>query len=314
MCFISRIFIPLVAAGVSLLGLTGCFTGVEGTSPINLSKRDIAATAPSDEDLLLADVSPLKLKDWSKGKAFLISDDRFKLIVENPEGASIGIGDTVFFAGVRAVGAPGGGERSSLDFTASGKPLSFVVERPLSVASEEITVADVPMLVDLDLVTAVDLRLRGRRLWTKSTFWYDDSLVSLRGRKFIPVEIDRVVPGNAFFPVAVCFSAGDGSHGRFLMSVGAGGNDSRNFSRLFSLSDPIKVYKGISEDNWKAIQNEELRIGMTKEEAKLSRGNPVDVDTGHNYSNAMEIWSYPDGTLLRFVDGLLVSFSQWGLK
>ena len=47
---------------------------------------------------------------------------------------------------------------------------------------------------------------------------------------------------------------------------------------------------------------------MTKEECKLSLGNPTDVNSGHDWNSTIDFWQYPNGSYLRFQDGLLVSF------
>jgi hypothetical protein len=44
---------------------------------------------------------------------------------------------------------------------------------------------------------------------------------------------------------------------------------------------------------------------MTKEECRLSLGNPAEVDTGHDYSQTLDLWKYNDGTTLWFEDGIL---------
>ena len=49
-------------------------------------------------------------------------------------------------------------------------------------------------------------------------------------------------------------------------------------------------------------------LGMTKEECKLSLGNPTDVNSGHDWNSTIDFWQYPNGSYLRFQDGLLVSF------
>ena len=293
------------AAALTLL-LQGCFTGVEGTGKINLSKKDMVATAPTAEDLLLSDVPSPPLRDWGEGKRFVVADEKFRLVAEVSGDYIVNAGDTIIFSGMEASAGPGGGGRTVLSFTRPGARLQYAVDKPLDEASASYTTSELPMLIDLDAVEAVREKLKGRKVWTRTALWYGDSLQHLKGRKFVGVTISDVVPGNAFFPLLVSFADDAGNTGRLLMNTGNTGNESRNFGKLFSLSDPKNSHRQISAENWAAIQNEEVRAGMTKEEAKLARGNPSDIDTGHNYSNAMEIWYYPDGTFLRFVDGLLV--------
>ena len=308
MCHIKRYILPLCSL-ILLSCMVSCFTGVEGTSKINLSKKDIVASAPTAEDRLLADVSSSPLRDWNQGKTFKVADEKFLLIVERSASRHLKLGDTIVYDHASIRSAPDGGEVTLIVFKdREGDAINYVIEKPLEEALVKFRASEMPMLVDLELVNTVRALLRGKKLWTRTALWYDDATHDKRGRKFTAVTIDDVVPGSAFFPLRIEFSDVNGDRGALLMNIGSSGNESRNFGKLFSLSDPRQQYKGISTENWAAIQSEELRLGMTKEECRLSRGNPIDVNTGHNYSNAVEIWYYQDGSYAQFVDGLLVAF------
>lgn len=298
----------ILAGGASLLLplLQACFTGVEGTSRINLSKKDIIATAPTEEDRLLAGVRPAPLKDWERGKAFMVSDEKFRLVAEGT--ADLKVRDIIRFDRSETRTAPGGGEATALVFTTGDGQLEYLLSKPLGEALETATAADIPMLIEMGTVEDVGRILRGRKVWVKTALWLDNESAYMKGKKFIPVEITAVEPGDAFFPLKVEFRTVDGQIGILLMNLGNSGNESRSFGKLFSLTDPREQYRQITPENWVAIQEERLRPGMTKEECRLSKGNPADVDTGHTYSNAMEIWYYPDGSYLQFVDGLLTGY------
>lgn len=296
----------LVLTGV----LQSCFTGVEGTSKISLSKKEMTAVAPTQEDLFLADIVPSQLKDWKRGMPFLVTDDKFRLIIENYGGARVSEGDTVRFQSAESRYGADGSEQTVLLFEESGNHFAYIIEKDPQSSSEQFKASDIPMLISLDVVEAANSKMQGKKFWTRTALWYGDSTEYIKGRKFVAVNVDEVGPGNAFFPLFVKFHDEEGKEGRLLMNIGSAGNDSRNFGKLFSLTDPRNNYKNLTEENWRAIQAEDVRLGMTKEECRLSRGNPSDVDLGHNYSNAMEIWYYPNGSYLRFVDGLLVSFKN----
>ena len=49
---------------------------------------------------------------------------------------------------------------------------------------------------------------------------------------------------------------------------------------------------------------------MTKDECRLSLGNPDELQSGHNTSQTLDIWQYSDGTYLFFSDGILTNFRQ----
>lgn len=300
-------FRHLFLVGLLCSFLQSCFTGVEGTGKINLSKKDEAILSPTIEESLLSDCKPEILKEWNYGKQFIITDEKFKILIES-DSYIPQKGDTIFFQGTSSRASADGSDKIILSFTHGGDTFIYPLEKLMEEAMQSVTITDIPFLIEIDLLEKIKERLVGKKLWTKSALWYDDSLNYLKGKKFLPVNITGLEPGNAFFPFKVNFSTPEGLSAVFLMSLGNSGNDSRSFNRLFSLSDPKQSYKHISRENWEAIQNESLRIGMSKEECRLSRGNPSETDSGHNYSNTMEIWMYPNGSFLRFIDGVLVEY------
>lgn len=291
----------------SSFGFTSCFTGIETTSKINLSKKDIETVKPTEEELLLSDIKYESLKDWNIGKPFLVTDEKFSILVEGLGDSQINAGDTISFLRAESAASAGGGGMTRILFQTDYGIVSYHLEKDITVASESINSTNLGMIIDLEMVDQVRKKLKGRNVWTRSALWYDNNQNYKKGKKFYKVEIDDISAGNNFFPLRVEFSNGE-DRGYFLMNLGNSGNESRNFGKLFSLTDPKESYKNITEENWEAIQSEQVRIGMTKEECRLARGNPSDVDLGHNYSNTMEIWLYPDGAYLQFVDGLLINY------
>lgn len=279
---------------------------MEGTGKINLSKKDQHIISPSPEEKMMSNLKIHKLGEWTPGKRFLVADEKFRLIIDGSSEKAPFMGDTIFFESVSQKSGIDGNNRISINFKIRDCSFSYSVDKSIEDANENLTVADIPMLIDLDQVDDISKELVGKPVWTKSALWYGDNLEYKKGYKYYAVTIVEVCPGNAFFPINVKFTDPNGLSGRFLINAGSAGNDSRSFGKLFSLSDPKANYKNISEEHWKAIQREEVAFGMNKEECRLSLGNPSDVDTGHSYSNALEIWYYPDGRQLRFVDGLLV--------
>ena len=290
------------------ISFTGCFTGVEGTSKINLSKKDKIAVAPTEEDLFLTDISLPVLKQWQTGKRFLVSDDKFRLIIDGPGINSVNEGDTITYLNSRQGRNASNEEVTEIWFQKGNLEFGYKIEKSMEDALDNITISDIPLLIDLDVVDQVNKTLKGLRLWTKKAAWFNDSLQYFKGRKFIEVTVLDVLPGNSFSPVRIKFADQEGTQGQYFVNLGSKPGEIGNFGKLFSLDNPKNSFKHISPDMWSAIQREELRVGMTKEECRLSKGNPSDLETGHNYSNAMEIWFYSDGSYLRFIDGLLVSF------
>lgn len=305
-----------ISAAVAVSILSACHTGIESTAVIKMSKTDRRETLPTEEELLAAGFMSAPLGLWQTGKRFLIADDKASLILESEDrGASDIAGHAISYVGTELTPGPGSHKVCRLVFedAVTGGRLYYNTGRQAEAASQEITGLDIPALIDLDLVAQVDSVLRGRRLWIKSDLWYDKDGNIFNGSKFMPVRVERVNPGNMFFPVAVEFSAPDGNTYKVWMNVKATsgiGAESRTFPTLFSLTDPKLRYPSISEENWKLIQEGRVALGMTKDECKLSLGNPPEVDSGHDWNNTIDVWRYKDGTFLHFQDGLLVNFRK----
>ena len=166
----------------------------------------------------------------------------------------------------------------------------------------------IPMLIDLDMVDRAKEMLVGLHLWTRSPLWYDEDGNRIDGRKFVPVTVIDVRPGNISFPIRLKFEDDKGKEAWAYMNLGNSHADSRSFANLFSLSDIRSRYPGISDEVWDLICRGKVRYGMTKLECKLSLGNPTEVDTGHDWNQTLDLWHYPDGQILYFEDGLLAPF------
>lgn len=117
------------------------------------------------------------------------------------------------------------------------------------------------------------------------------------------------MPGDMVFPLAVHFHDASSRPAMLLMNLpeaSGSGVESRSFRNLFTLSDPKEKYPSILPEIWDAICDGHVRNGMTKDECRLAIGNPADSQSGHDWNSTIDIWSYPDGTFLRFQDGILV--------
>lgn len=302
-------YIGLILAGVVILAmLQSCFTGIEGTGKIKLTKNDITASAPTAEDRILTSIKPEVINDWKEGRGFIVADEKLSILVENPSNVPLNLGDTIRYMGAIPKTGIDGGLKTSLKFEKDGGEINYIIDKPLEMAGSNVKATDLPMLLDIESIEEAKRLLVGKTVWTKTALWYDGEMEFKKGRKFEEVKITDILPGNSFFPIIIEFISTKGEHGRLMLNLGASGNESRSFSKLFSLKNPKDKYKNITPENWEAIQTETLRLGMTKEECKLSKGNPADVDMGHDYSNAMEIWYYPNGSYLRFSDGILIGF------
>ncbi|MCM1377619.1 MAG: hypothetical protein NC097_00470 [Clostridium sp.] len=291
--------------------LSACFTGIESTKKVEMGREDRRQNIPTAEEVFLDSINYLILKDWEVGKKFLTTDDRLVYILDISGNMSDSLklaGSTLTYEGIGKKQLPDGSYEATVEFSRGNLTLSYPTGKLYSVAIETLTEANMPMLISLDMVRLFDQRLKGLKLYTRSDIWYEGDSTRVKGQKFVPVEITGVTPGITEFPLKVSFKTSDGKNAFMFMNSGSGVFDSRSFANNFSLNDIRIKYPRISDEVWNLICNGKVAPGMTKEECKLSLGNPSDLAAGHSYSQTLDIWQYPDGKVLHFADGLLVDF------
>ena len=293
---------------------TSCFTGVEGTKKIKLSREDRKALAPSDEEQFFVGIKGSPLPLWEKGKTFIAADDKTILIFDqqglpsDPLTVRLG-GKYLSFEGIDKRMAPDGKMYVVIVFKNNGNIYVYNTGKTLEEA-ETLTSDQLPMLIDNDMVEEVKSLLLGKRLWIKSPLWYDEAGNRISGLKFVAVTIEDVQPASIAFPLKLRFTLDNGKYAWLFMNFGNSGTESRSFPTLFSISDIRKKYPAISDEVWELICQGQIKTGMTKEECKLSLGNPSEVNSGHDYSQTLDMWHYSDGTALWFEDGLLTRFRR----
>lgn len=296
--------------------IVSCSTGIEGTKRIKMSRNDLKAVRPSQEDLLEDSIYSLPVEKWGRGKRFLINDEKFALVYEKADEFLRGIdstltGKVIAFRNLTKRTTPGGDEIAVLEFDSADGIYRYATTRTQVSVKENFTGLDLPMLIDLDMVAMADSVLAGRTLWTLSRLWYDKDGNSIPGRKYVPISVKHVYPGNNLFPLEISFVDDKGKDYNLYMNIRTGsgiGAESRTLGSLFSLTDPKAKYQSIIPEYWEAICDGKVLVGMTKDECRLALGNPAEVDTGHNWNTLIDIWGYSDGTYLRFQDGLLVDY------
>lgn len=297
----------LLAALLPALLLAGCFTGVESTPKITYKEVEKQNAAPSDEQRLAATFVPRPFAQWRRGDAFLAPDSRAgKAFVGAPD---IPAPTRLAYIGARErLWVLGDSVAELLFATPAGDTLVNNANSRLAEILGRATPPDLPFLIDETFVADVDKALSGRNVYLRTNLWNNpDDGSYTRGRKFIAVAIERVVPGTATHPLRVRFVATDGTRGELLM--GANAATSRSFDSLFSFSDPRKRHPEISDSNWALICDSKVAAGMTRAEARLALGPTSEIDRGHSHSTAYERWTYPDGRYLIFEDGILTRFN-----
>ena len=292
--------------------LIGCSTGIEGTKTIKYSKSEKKELESSAEEVFISSISADTLKSWQPGKRFLISDNRASRIFEPQGRLSSGNdslkGKIIEFKSIFSRITPGGSNQLIISFTDGTDTYNYPTGKSREEALNSITSLDIPMLLDLDMVDHFNEKLKGKTLWTRSRLWYDSEGEKLAGRKFVPVTITEVAPGDLLFHLHLHITDEEGNKAWLYMNPVNRGMESRTFANLFYMTDPKLKYPGISEEIWKLICRGLVTTGMTKEECKLALGNPDEVSTGHDWNQTVDIWVYKDGVFLQFLDGLLSKF------
>ena len=305
-------FIIILSAILPLF--SGCSTGVEGTKTIRMTKTERRELMPTPEQVFVAGMKSEPLSDWQPGKRFLVSDEKASVVLRSANGSSDNLKGTVLiYNKVESRHTPAGAEEAVIIFSENGKELRYATGRTITDSYKELTASDIPMLIDLDLVDKASRLLSGKEVWTMSNLWYDADGNIARGVKYVPVTITGVKPGNKVFPLLISFRDASGKEFGMWMSVRnddsqSNAGASRWFGNLFSLSDPRLGHQEIDEAVWELICAGKVREGMTKEECRLSLGNPDEVDSGHDWNSTLDIWRYRNGTFLRFQDGKLANF------
>lgn len=290
-----------------LLMLQSCFfTGVESTPRITGKDVKREVTPPTPEDTYLAAVTDAPFSEWSKGKEFMVTDPRISRIFGATAPDTPLTGRIIRFDSADEATGVTGSTVTDLTFRSpEGLPLVYRINRPLQRLLTD-SVTEIPFTIQLSVVEDAARRLNGKKYYILTSSWRDDADTPVDGtRKFIPVTIDSVSPGNALFPLKVSFTTDDGRSARVFIHPGAKGNAPRTFSRVFSFTDPRLRYPHITPENWQLIIDGRVTDGMTLEECRLSLGTPKEIERGATNSYYREAWLYENGVYLLFEDGLL---------
>lgn len=297
------------------MGLSSCFTGIESTKKINLSREDKKLAQPSPEERFMQQIASSPLKDWEEGKSFIMADNKALLVIV-PQSGLVPFppdsvkGKNIEFVGVESKINMAGDIIVALIFSDGVYNYEYDTGREFNEAMENLKSDQIPMLIDEDMVVQARKLLLNRKVWTKSPLWYDETGQRIEGKRFVEVEIIEVNPGDMVFPLQLKIKTPKDETAFVYMNFGSEDNESRAFSNIFSFTDVRKHYPNIEPEIWELISSGKVKEGMTKEECKLALGNPSDLSSGHDYSQTLDIWSYDNGKVLWFEDGRLVKIRQ----
>lgn len=287
---------------IALFALTACQTGVESTPRITAKQVSRHVGVQSAEAALLSAIQGEKPSEWRPGKVFTLTDGKIS-VAYTPSGISAELcpGDTLRFESMSPATTITGARMTDIRFlTPEGKTVNYRMETPPERLGEYVTL---PFLVEATVVDSVRSLLKGRKLWTTSLQRYDLSGQSIGGRKFQPVLITDVRAGLGEYPVEVLMG-----NEMIYLTVDPSSRVNRRFANLFSLTDPRKNYRHITDKNWEMICRGEVTDGMTMEECRLALGSPREVERDATYGALIERWTYENGIFLIFSDGLLTRF------
>lgn len=288
-----------------------CFTGIEGTKKITVSKEEKRLLTPTPEELLLSDVVGQNIKDWTSGKKFLISDQRAEYIITPMDASapvSTIVGDTIEYKETYTSKGFDGSDDIHIIFSSGNGLYDYSTRLGGLRQTDDIASDRLPMLIDLDMIDQANSILSGMTVYPLSINWIDNNSNLRHGCRYLRAEIIKVTPGNQINPMMVEFYIPEEkTTGYYLMNFDNRDSNAKTFPSLFSLTDPRKQNSSISAENWDKICHAVTALGMTKRECRLALGLPDDVTSTRDYSSTIDVWRYADGTVLFFRDGLLTN-------
>ena len=304
--------IPLAAVAALLLAIaTSCFTGIESTPKITADdvKRENIPVRP--EDSYLAAIKSQPLAEWKSGKKFYVTDPKFRLILQQEgKGADSLYHKEITYQSHREVTSIAGDNIVEIQFVSpAGHALVYRTSRSGNSIDKDGHLS-IPFLVDMDIVGQVSGLLKGHEYYILTSSWYDRNMDGFRGRKFVPVKVENVRPGNGYYSAILDLIDEKGHPFAMYLSVADDNKSLRGFGSLFSFTNPRDKYPQILDATWKNIINGRVAEDMTRDECRLALGTPASVDRRIGYNSISEIWTYENGIYLIFEDDLLRTFRQ----
>jgi hypothetical protein len=159
--------------------------------------------------------------------------------------------------------------------------------------------------------------LAARSVFSGKTFWMkagelpqtgENGQMASRGivhfRKFVPISVEAVVASyDHAQPARIVLKNGAGSEGYFYLAMsGTNGGVVADPESVLATTDP-KVGHNWSPKVWAAIEDGDVFVGMTSEQAMLSCGKPRDVNNTIVRRTAEQQWVYGAHNYLYIEDG-----------
>lgn len=175
--------------------------------------------------------------------------------------------------------------------------------------------------ISLDYIDTIRHLILNKRLyintkrWIKETGHEPESLDDyIDGKKYIPVTITKIGLGYKYDnPIKVVFRTANNNEYYLLLSFSLEKNyclDDEKFITAFLLNNPKLKYPKISNEIWDLICSEHVRVGMTKNQCKLSWGEPESINKTSGSWGVHEQWVYSSSSYLYFENGILSSIQN----
>ncbi len=318
MRFTATIITRLNVCAFLIVGMAACFTGVESTPKITAREIKKQKVVDSPEKKFLSNINPQSTSEWSPGKKFIVTDPRVALIFERSSGidGEHQPGTILTLNDIRPSTSITGEKQTLLEFTTSvGDTLHYRTNITTERFALRETSLNIPFTVEASLIDSVAQRLVGNTFYILPQRRINTLGRDTIGLRYVPVNINTVTFGDAYYPLRIWFSHDASSNDKkseesLMMTIGDGPTATRNFETLFAFSDPRKLYPQISDENWSLIQKSQVALGMTTQECRLALGAPNDWSQRPSTAGMVERWRYEDGVYLLFIDGLLSQFRK----
>lgn len=296
------------------LNLQGCFSEVESTPKI--SYKHINTEESNQPKSIISHILNQPFCEWKDGKEFIVTDNKISHILFSKTKADSFLGSSIYFAKYKTITSITGNKSTELVFLSQDGDSLFYHINTNPIDLKNLDNLEIPFTIQKSLVDEVKKCLVNKRLYIITPNRYDffDNLIT--SRKFVPIIIKDVVPGNSIYPIKLIFND-NGQLYYLYMTVGNQIQATRNFEKLFSITNPHDKYPHISKNHWDKISNNSIVVGMTSEECQLSLGSPSVVTNITDTDIPTKTWEYEDGTILHFENGILIKTNKnnrWNLN
>ncbi|MDO4319777.1 MAG: hypothetical protein Q4C34_04305 [Bacteroidales bacterium] len=302
----------LCCLGVATM-LGSCFTGIESTPRITENDVRNSGVKVTPEQSLTAGISTQRPADWRPGKQWVVNDDKISMIFTSASGNTSSLaGDTLTLRRIGSYPTLTGNDGLEIVFTRSHGYDSLYYRPDIAMTDlESRNRLEIPFTVDLGPVAIADSLLRGNTYYIVTSNWYDATGNAVAGLRHVPVTITGVTAGSGIYPLKVAFHSADTPTIRcVMMTYGSSATATRNFDRLFSLTDPRLNYPRIRPETWDKIIHSQVTDGMTRDECRLALGAPATINHGASSAGQYERWNYDNGIYLIFEDGILIRYRK----